>query len=362
MAEIRSIGPLTFGPDDTLFVADNGRAAIVAVDVADRSPAATSADAFDLDDLDVKLAAFLGCAPADVVVRDLEVHPRTHNVYLAVTRGAGDAAISLVVRIDRIDGSFAEVDLGGATSEIAIDDAPAEDDERLDFQLGDDPDAQAVELPDGRKLKVRRQPVRSSTVTDMSYVPDADGKGQLLVAGMSNEEFASTLRRIPFPFQGTADSNSLEIFHVAHGMWETASPIRTFIPYEGGRSILASYTCTPLVHIAIGGVAGGTHVKGRTVAELGAGNQPLDMVAFTQGGEEHVLICHSNHPVMKISCQSIDAQEGLTTPQEPRGVPVANPDVSGLTRLAKLNGEYILALQQDDGGGRHLRSLKTASL
>ena len=30
-------------------------------------------------------------------------------------------------------------------------------------------------------------------------------------------------------------ANNLEIFHVSHGKWETAAPIRAFVPYDGGR-------------------------------------------------------------------------------------------------------------------------------
>ena len=70
-------------------------------------------------------------------------------------------------------------------------------------------------------------------------------------------------------------------YHVSHGQWETAAPIRTFVPYQGGASILASYTCTPLVHFPLADLQPGSHATGRTVAELGAGNQPLDIVAYT---------------------------------------------------------------------------------
>ena len=37
-------------------------------------------------------------------------------------------------------------------------------------------------------------------------------------------------------------------------------------------------------------------------------------------------------------------------------------DLQGIVKLENLNGSYVLALQVDDGGGKHLRSLKTASL
>src|SRR6478672_5604290 len=100
---IASAGPITFGPDDVLFLADNRAATIFAIQVADDGSAAP-ADAFDLADLDTKLSAFLGCATDDLILRDLAVHPRTHNVYLSVMRGRGNAGAPVIVRIDHRDG------------------------------------------------------------------------------------------------------------------------------------------------------------------------------------------------------------------------------------------------------------------
>ena len=101
---------------------------------------------------------------------------------------------------------------------------------------------------------------------------------------------------------------------------------------------------------------------GRTVAELGAMNQPLDMVSFAQDGEEHLLVANTAHGLVKIACRDIDGQAPLTEPNEPIGVPRETEDLQGITRLANLNGSYVLALQADDDGRQHLRSLKTASL
>jgi hypothetical protein len=278
-------------------------------------------------------------------------------VYLSVMRGRGDAAMPVVVRIDRRDATISEIALRDvAFAETAVSNAPSEDDERTDVQFADPPEGEVFEIR-GRTLRLARPPARTATVTDMSYVD-----GTLIVAGMSNEEFSSNLRRVPFPFTGGEADNSLEIFHVSHGKWETAAPIRTFVPYEGGRSILASYTCTPLVHFSVSDFATGEKAVGRTVAELGAMNQPLDMVSFRQGDDEFLLIAHTNHPMMKIACRDIDGQEGLTQPQEPRGVPVQELDMPGVRKLANLNGDYVLALLRDESGARSLRSLKTASL
>jgi hypothetical protein len=353
---IGSVGPITFGPDDVLFVADNANAGIVAIDVADDGDDA-DVEAFDLDDLDARLASFLGCGVDDVIVRDLAVHPRTHNVYLSVMRGRGNDAIPVIVRIDHRSASMSEVPLTDIPfSQVAIENAIPEDDERLDMQFADPPDGEEVEIR-GHKLRFARSPARTATVTDMAYVD-----GMLVVAGMSNEEFSSHLRRIPFPFTGSVDENSLEIFHVSHGKWETAAPIRTFVPYEDGRSILASYTCTPLVHFSLDSMADAPHVTGRTVAELGAMNQPLDIVSYRRGDDEYLLIAHSTHPMMKIDCRDIDTQEGLTEPREPRGVPREEVGIPGVKKLANFNNDYVLAMQRDDDGKRHLRSLKTAAL
>jgi hypothetical protein len=91
-------------------------------------------------------------------------------------------------------------------------------------------------------------------------------------------------------------------------------------------------------------------------------NQPLDMVSFSQDDDEYLLVSNSNHGLVKIACRDIDIQPGLTEPRTPIGVPREVESLTGVSRLANLNGTYVLALQKDDSGERHLRSFKTASL
>jgi hypothetical protein len=354
--ELRSAGPIAFGPEGILFLADNGTASVLAVDVGDPGPAAGS-EPFDLDGVDLRLASLLGCDVDDVVIRDMAVHPTSHHVYLSVQRGFGDAGQPVLVRVDRLTGAIADVPLVDVPfARTSIVDAPAEDDERVVISIPQRDD-EGEELTFGeRTFRILRQPIRTATVTDMAYID-----GTLLVAGLSNEEFSSKLRRIPFPFQDGV-TNNLEIFHVSHGKWETEAPIRTFVPYDGGRSIVASYTCTPVVHFPLHDLEPGTKTIGRTVAELGAVNSPIDMVSFRQGGEEHLLVSNTSHGLLKLSSADIDAQAPLTEPKEPIGVPREREDLEGITRLANLNGDYVLALQRDEAGRQHLRSLKTASL
>jgi hypothetical protein len=150
---------------------------------------------------------------------------------------------------------------------------------------------------------------------------------------------------------------------VSHGKWETAAPIRAFVPYQGGAGILATYTCTPVVHFPLADiVSGAAKTVGRTVAELGAVNQPLDMVSYQHDGEEYLLVANSAHGLVKIACRDIDDQTPLTEPTEPVGVARKTEELRGVRRLANLNDGYVLALQADDDGRQHLRSLKTSAL
>ena len=353
---IKSVGPLAFGPEGILFVADNVGATIFAIAVID-ADAARSPRPINVDNLDTSLAAYLGCSRDDVFVRDMTVHPSSQNVYLSVLRGSGDAAVPVLIKVGA-DGALSEVPLEDVPfSQTLIEDAPAEDDARLEPRLVQgNREGEVMERGDVR-FRVARDRLRTVTVTDMSYVD-----GLLLVAGASNEEFSSTFRRIPFPFKGNTLTNSLEIFHVSHGKYETASPIRTFLPYGGNTSVLASYTCTPIVHFSLGGLKSGTQVKGKTVAELGSGNTPLGMVSYVRDGEEYLLVSNARHPQMKIACKDIDRQGPLTQPDEPVGAPRQELPHQGVGRMANLDGSHMLMMQEDDAGNIHLRSYDNATL
>ena len=332
--DIKSVGSLAFGPEGILFVADNVGATIFAIGVGDADEV-SEPRALNVDTLDTRLAAYLGCSRDEVFIRDMAVHPSSQEVYLSVMRGSGAAAVPVLITVGT-DGALSDVPLESVPfSHTGIGNAPTEDDERT----------------------AGRDRLRTVTVTDMAYVD-----GILLVAGASNEEFSSALRRIPFPFNGDMLSNSLEIFHVSHGRYETASPIRTFMPYGGNTSILASYTCTPVVHFSLKDVKAGAQVKGRTVAELGAGNTPIDIVSYARDGEEYLLVSNARHPLMKIASKDIDRQKPLTEAQGPIGVPRETLSHKGVSHMANLNGSYVLMMQRDDAGEVSLRSYSSATL
>ena len=356
--DIKSVGAIAFGPDGILFVADNASASIFALGFGPAGPAPDS-PAFAIEDLDARLASRLGCARADVSIRDMAVCPLTKEVYLSVMRGNGSNAIPVIARAEA-DGQVVDVPLEGVPfARTTIEDAPDSGDERIDTLVLPDDSAEGEEFKTGSGIRLRllRDGLRTVTVTDLDYVD-----GTLLVAGASNEEFSSTLRRIPFPFNGAAQSNSLEIFHVSHGQYETASPIRTFVPYNGGGSILASYTCTPIVHFSLDALEPATHVMGSTVAELGSMNSPTDMVAYRRDGDEYLLVATARLPLVRIACSDIDGQEALTEPDEPVGVPRQELSHPGVLRMTNLDDSSVVMLQQDGAGPVSLRSYECAAL
>ena len=93
---------------------------------------------------------------------------------------------------------------------------------------------------------------------------------RVLVAGLSNEEFSSTLRSIPFPFQKSVAGANVEIYHGAHGRFETRSPIRTFVPFVAGVSAMTRSKFTR--YNVLGGFI---WVMGLTIAGFWFGNLPF---------------------------------------------------------------------------------------
>src|SRR5262245_8262694 len=276
-AALASAGPLTFGPDGILFVGDSRGATLWALDTGDRTPGSGKIDVAGLQD---KLAAMLGVAADQVAINDLSVNPISHKAYLSVSRGRGPDATPVILRVDA----------AGKIEELALDSV-----RHAKVSLANAP---AAEAKDGRGNSLRVE-----AITDVHYV---DGK--VFVAGLSNEEFASKLRSVSFPFSASDAGTSVEIFHGNHGQWETRSPVRTFVPYEIQKEayLLAAYTCTPLVKFPVKDLKPGTKLVGTTIAELGNRNRPLDMIVYKKDGAEFILMSNSSRGVMKMPTKGIE--------------------------------------------------------
>jgi hypothetical protein len=197
---------------------------------------------------------------------------------------------------------------------------------------------------------------RNDSITDLAYVD-----GQVLIAGLSNEEFSSNLRTISFPFAEVSKGTSVEIFHGAHGKLETNSPVRTFAACEiGGQPhLLAAYTCTPLVKIPIKDLKSGSQIRGTTVAELGNRNRPLDMVTYKRDGKNFVLLANSARGVMKINLDGVDSVKPIESRiAETAGLEYETLDLKGVDQLDRLDETHVVILQKSAEGAAKLVSIK----
>jgi hypothetical protein len=330
--QFQSMGPLAFGPDGILFVADTKSAAIVAVATGDVSKAST-AKPIKVEGINQKIAGVLGTTADQILIEDMAVNPISRNVYLAVSRGRGPDAIPVLIRV-QIDGRAEVVSLDAVKfSRTEIPDAPAD--------------------AEGSRGNPRRE-----AITDIAFID-----GRVLIAGLSNEEFASTLRSIPFPFNAVAAPTSVEIYHGAHGRFETRAPVRTFVPFKVGGvpHLLAAYTCTPLVQFPLSELKPGAKIKGKTIAELGNRNRPLDMLVYERDGKLFLLMANSSRGVMKISTDKIDSAESIVAPVTgggQKGLPYETiAGWSGVDQLDQLDAKNVVVLRRAEGGLLNLESL-----
>ena len=144
------------------------------------------------------------------------------------------------------------------------------------------------------------------------------------MAGLSNEEFASKLRAVKYPFAAVDPGTSVEIYHGNHGQLETRSPVYTLVPYTvgGAPHLIAGYLCTPLVKFPMASLQAGGKVRGTTIAELGNRNRPIDMFVYQQGGKDFLLMSNTSRGVMKIPTNLFATAAPITAPvEEKAGVP-----------------------------------------
>ncbi len=333
--DLKSAGSLAFSPDGILFIGDAKGAAIFAIDTKETSGDPSSVE-INVEGIDAKVAAALGTTADDIRINDVAVNPASGVAYLSVARGRGPDAAPVILKVDG----------KGGIAELALDD--------VSFDKAELPNA-----PEDREVEGRRGPQnnRLESITDLMFL---DGK--LYVAGLSNEEFASNLRSIPFPFAGANAGASIEIFHGNHGAYETRSPVRTFtvVDIDSAPHLLAAYTCTPLVKIPVGMLNAGEKVRGTTVAELGNHNRPLDMIVYRKDGETFVLMANDARGMMKIPMDGVEGAAAIT--ERVGGKAGAEYEtlegVEGVVQLDRLNYDNALLLVQGDSG----LSLKTLAL
>jgi hypothetical protein len=329
---LTSIGTLAFGPGGVLYASDPMAATIYAIDLGaegTRGAAGTK----DIAGVDAQIASVLGTAATEITIADLAVDPRTKNSYLSVMRGKGADAKPVLLRID----GAGKIEIIGT--------------ETLKFT--------SVALPnpvDANPAATRGNP-RMQSVTDMAYV-----NGKLFVAGLSNEEFSSKLWAVPYPFAQADRGTSVEIFHGNHGRLETRSPVYTFVPYsiENEPYLIGGYLCTPLVKFPLKSLAAGEKVRGTTIAELGAGNRPIDMILYKKDGAEYLLMANTSRGVMKIPTANFGKQDPIVAPVPTGTAGIGYETIAsmkGIQQLDLLDATHSVVLAKTEAGPVNLSTV-----
>lgn len=343
---IQSMGVLEFAPDGVLLIGDSKAGTVFAVDLGDNTPSG-NANPLIVRDIEEKVAGLLGTTKDDVLIHDLAVNSISQNAYLSVSRGRSNWVSNWQFPKELEDAKvLVRVLPDGTMNVVALDNVPYS----------------AVQIPNpineakehawkkGAKL-------RADAISDIAVK-----NGKVYIAGLSNEEFSSSMWVMPYPFNNKVSATTLEIYHGAHGAYETESPIRAFLPYQlnGKPHLIAAYLCTPLVTFETSKLQDGQHIKGKTVAEFGAGNFPIDMVTYQFENQEYILMSNSQLPLLVFNPREVEAYDGEIKEKVEgylEGVNYTPRAGSGIYHLANLNDAYVLATQRLANGQLVLNSL-----
>ncbi len=329
---VRSAGPMVFADADTLVVADWRAQELHALRLPPAAPA--GAQPFNLRDISTPIAKALHARPEQLRFEDMAFRPGTELAYLtlSVDRG-GDTPVPALVAVDA----------AGKVAVLRLDRLPQTS-------------ARITGAPAADHKFWRDTPEATLTVTDLAV-----DHGKLYVAGLGNGDFASTLRIYDFPFDARATTTTVEMYHPVHDQLETRAPIRKMavVTLNGEPSLVAAYTCTPLVVIPLKDLVDGAHVKGTTIAELGWGSAPVGMVSFDAGQGPQVLLANSakSADLMPVSAIAAAAkQPSLSTPIHVPASPLLGLKstylpLTGLARMAMQDPQFIGALRRHPASG-----------
>jgi hypothetical protein len=295
---LRSAGALTFGPNNVLFVGDITGATIHAFALRDRDLTSQTDlisgnfHNFEGRDhvlgLDQKLAALLGTTIDRIVINDMAVHQPTEQIFFSVERGRGTDAVPAIVKVNH-----------GQLEILELDKIP-----QSQVSIPNEPDSNAM---------LEFDPQQIYAITDVKYY-----NGEVFVTGITNQRFASTLHRIPYPFNSGMATCTVEIWHPVHGEFETRAPIIRHVIRELNAEpyLFAVYGCTPLVRFPLSALKDGAHVRGDLIGELGYGANPLDMLTFTSPADskDYLLVTIDTRSASQIAVSDL-----ASAPAQPTG-------------------------------------------
>jgi hypothetical protein len=98
----------------------------------------------------------------------------------------------------------------------------------------------------------------------------------------------------------------------------------------------------------------GEKVKDVTIADLGAGNQPIDMVPYKKDGHDYILIANSSRGLVKLRADSLENYAAIDSPAKvdgAAGVPYDTLSLKNVQQLAGVDGTTAVVLIGKPGPG-----------
>ena len=332
-SQLQSAGALSFGPNNVLFIGDSKGGFVHAFELSDRDidsqagVALGNAQTFEgvdlLSDIGAKAARLLNVHADDIRINDMVVHKPSKQVFLSVHRGHGPDTVPVILKVNH-----------GQLERLSL-----ENIKHSSANVGPVPVHETLEFG---------QPQNMLAITDIDY-----WEGEIFVSGVSNEEFASKLRRMAYPFNSRVSATSIEIWHAVHAQFETRAPIiaKDIRNIDGTPTLIAVYACTPLVRIPLDILQDGTKVRGEMIGELGFGNTPIDMISYNNpmDGQDYVLVTNTSRSAKQVSLSAIGSAQAMpvnvTNNYGPAGVAQYPIPLSGALHLDLLDAGWAAVIR-----------------
>ena len=106
--------------------------------------------------------------------------------------------------------------------------------------------------------------------------------------------------------------------------------------------------------IAVSDLKPGAKVKGVTIADLGSGNQPLDMVPYKKDGHQYILVSNTALGMLKLKADSLETYKPIDSPTviDVAGVPYDSlSNLKNVQQLAQLDDANAVILTGKPGPG-----------
>lgn len=305
--DLKFAGALEFTDTGTLFVGDNYNGAIYAFETA-KASVPKQVVPVNIGDIDIKISDILGVAPSAIAINDMAVHPVSAEIYISVTRIGNFESAPAIMKVAQ-SGKIEMLDLALLSyKKQSLNHYPEQVTTFKPRGVGKMP-------PLPRDLAKGNVKLSSLAIMDMEFY-----KGELFVSGVAFDNFLSTLRRIPYPFNGKQSAASVEIYHLSHDQNETRAPIRAMSiqQIDGKAQLIAAYTCSPIVLIGLDEIVDGAKITGRAISDYGNG-QPLDMISYSMQGQDMLFLTNNSRSPQVIPIASMNGAKVYTKDDVPRG-------------------------------------------